>query len=391
VIVSDRYVGIAIVRSLGRRGIPVWSLHEREGTVLHSRYAQRSLYWPCSDDDGKIEYLEDLAIRCSLKGWMLFVTGDRDVKFVGQHYERLAEQYRLTSSRWSEVSWAYDKKNTYQLAADLKLDYPWTISPSGRAEVQALTCEYPVILKPSVKENDNRFTIERAWRVNNHAELLAAYDEACNLVDPATILIQEYIPGGGESRLSFGAFCGKGRPLATIVVRQLRQFPVEFGRSSTFVETLNCPEVESAAVRLISSANYSGCIEIEFKLDTRTGHYKILDVNPRLWGWHSIGPLAGVDLPSLQWKYLAGETIHQCKSRVGVRWIGLSPDVRVMLWRMRRGTFSFRECLRSFRAPLAFAMFAADDPVPAFARFLYRADQRWRIGQPSLNMRSLYE
>jgi predicted ATP-grasp superfamily ATP-dependent carboligase len=64
----------------------------------------------------------------------------------------LGERFRLTTPSWSEVAWAYDKRSTYQLAATLNLDYPWTFTHAiGMSE--ALDCTYPVILKPAVKEN----------------------------------------------------------------------------------------------------------------------------------------------------------------------------------------------------------------------------------------------
>ena len=191
-------------------------------------------------------------------------------------------------------------------------------------------------------------------------------------------LIQECISGGGETRLSFGAICDRGRPVGTIVVQQLRQYPIDFGRSSTFVQTQDCSQVESAAHRLIRSTKYSGFIEAEYKLDTRTGRYKLLDVNPRLWGWHSIGPLAGVDFPYLQWKCLAGEAVVQCKGRIGVRWIKMSADLRGMFDQIRRGTASPRDYLNSLRPPLAFAMFAVDDPLPAFFQFPFKVFQQLR-------------
>lgn len=376
VIVNDRCIGTGIVRSLGRQGIPVWTLHERADTLLFSRYVDRSLYWPSNDEEDRVQYLEDLAVRCSLQEWVLFGTADGDVKFVGHHHERLSKHYRLASSKWTDVAWAYDKKRTYQLAADLKLDHPWTIYPSSRSEVEALVCTYPVILKPSVKESDNRFTHDRAWRTGSHNELLTRYDEACRVTAPESIMIQEWIPGGGEGRVSVGAVCDRGKPLGRIVVRQLRQYPIYFGRSSTFVQTVDCPEVESAAYRLISSTNYSGCIEAEYKLDAQTGRYKLLDVNPRLWGWHSIGAMAGVDFPYLQWKQLVGERISLCEGRIGVRWIRMSRDLHAVFDRIWAGDFSLREYLNSIRGPMVFAIFAIDDPVPACCQMLNVAYRR---------------
>ena len=67
-------------------------------------------------------------------------------------------------------------------------------------------------------------------------------------------MIQELIPGGGETQFSYGAICENGRVLASVVARRTRQYPVDFGRSSSFVETVDAPAVEQAA-RISSRAS----------------------------------------------------------------------------------------------------------------------------------------
>ena len=56
--------------------------------------------------------------------------------------------------------------------------------------------------------------------------------------------MQELIPGSGETQLAYCAFFRDGSPSASMVVRRLRQHPPLFGRASTFVETIEHPELE---------------------------------------------------------------------------------------------------------------------------------------------------
>jgi D-aspartate ligase len=79
-----------------------------------------------------------------------------------------------------------------------------------------------VILKTAVKPTLNAFTIAKAWRVEDRESLLARYDEACTMVDPGVIMIQELIPGSGEEQFSYAALCLDGRPLAGLVARRTR-------------------------------------------------------------------------------------------------------------------------------------------------------------------------
>jgi len=77
--------------------------------------------------------------------------------------------------------------------------------------------------------------------VDSHRELLERYDEATALIDRSLVVVQEKIPGDGTNQFSYGALCIEGRPIASVIARRRRQYPVEFGRSSSYVETIEQP------------------------------------------------------------------------------------------------------------------------------------------------------
>jgi predicted ATP-grasp superfamily ATP-dependent carboligase len=122
---------------------------------------------------------------------------------------------------------------------------------------------------------------------------------------------------------------------------------------------------------------------MEFKFDPRTGQYKLLDVNPRLWLWHSIGPLAGVDFPYLLWKLILGEAVVTPKGSDDVRWIRMSGDMRAVFQEILAGTFSPVKYLNSLRTPLSFSMFAIDDPLPGLLQLPYKVFRRVWKHEPS--------
>src|SRR6185436_21175498 len=70
------YRGLGVVRSLGRRGIPVTVLKEpAEPLAAVSRYAERALSWPEGDAD-RVAFLRRLAEADGLRGWALIPTSD---------------------------------------------------------------------------------------------------------------------------------------------------------------------------------------------------------------------------------------------------------------------------------------------------------------------------
>src|SRR5258708_34206815 len=294
------YRGLAVVRSLGRQGIPVWVLqHGDQLLAALSRYNQRTLSWPSHDEEEKVNFLVNLADRERIRDWVLFPTGDQGAALVARHHKALGNSFHFSPPPWDVLQWCYDKRLTYQLADKVGVDHPWTLYPANREHVAASHCPYPVILKPAYCSSFNRFTASKAWRIDNREQLLARYEEAKTLVDPGALMIQEVIPGGGESQFSYTALCKDGRPIASLTARRARQIPMDFGRASTFVETVDDPTISATAVRLIETLQYTGIVEVEFKRDARDGKLKLLDVNPRVWGWHSLCGPAGGESPYL--------------------------------------------------------------------------------------------
>src|SRR5262249_55817316 len=104
----------------------------------------------------------------------------------------------------------------------------------------------------------------------------------------------------------------------------------------------------------------------EFKFDARDGKYRLLDVNPRIWGWHTVGSTAGVDFPYLLWRMLYGESLEPfCRGVAGIRWVRMVTDLEAVVHGILSGFLPSRESFRSLRPPLESAILAIDDPVPA--------------------------
>jgi D-aspartate ligase len=173
------------------------------------------------------------------------------------------------------------------------------------------------------------------------------------------------VPGDGSSQLSFAALCVDGDVLASLTARRDRQYPMDFGRASSHVETIEDPGAERAARELLTAMRWTGMVEVEFKRDPRSGATKLLDVNPRAWGWQSLCGRAGVDFPYLLWRMACGLDVPPARSRPGVRWVRVATDVPAAVGELRAGRLSPREYLRSLRRPIEFAVFAPDDPLPA--------------------------
>jgi predicted ATP-grasp superfamily ATP-dependent carboligase len=118
-------------------------------------------------------------------------------------------------------------------------------------------------------------------------------------------------------------------------------------------------EVVERGLALLAAWRYSGLSQVEFKRDPRSGRYKLMEVNARLWQWHGLAAACGVDVPVIAYRELTGARVEPRTSEgCRKRWaIALMPRERPAI----------------VRPPGVEAVWARDDPRPAavhLARFV---------------------
>lgn len=378
VVLGGDYQGLAIVRSLGRRGIPVGIVDDEPSVGRHSRYAVFADRVPrLRDEDEVVDALLELARRRNVEGWVLFATRDEIVAALARRRNDLEPAFRVPTPDWEAVRHAWDKRETYRLAAELGLPHPRTWIFGDSSELDGAELDLPLVLKPAIKEHFIYVTKSKAWRADSRDELEERFGRAAEIVPPDEVMLQELIPGDGRCQFSYCAFFKDGRSVATMVARRWRQRPLDFGRSSTFVETVDVPELEEASERFLARIGYYGLVEMEYKLDERDGQYKLLDVNPRTWGYHSLGRRAGTDFPSLLYRDQLGEAVEPVRARPGVSWVRLTTDVPTAIPEILAGRMPWRDYVRSLLRVDCEALFERDDPLPALVElaltpYLYR-------------------
>lgn len=226
---------------------------------------------------------------------------------------------------------------------------------------------FPLALKPAIKEHFIYSTGAKAWRANSREELRDLFLKASALTGPGEILIQEIIPGDGGHQFAYCAFFKDRKAIGKMVVRRRRQHPHEFGRASTYVETIDMPALESLSERFLRPIDYYGLVEVEYKLDPRDGQFKLLDVNGRTWGYHTLGMSAGVDFPYQVYLDQIGKSVPSCCGRVGASWIRLLTDLPTGVIDVLQGRSKIRDYVRSVWNAEADAVFSWDDPLPGIA------------------------
>jgi D-aspartate ligase len=365
VVVGGDYQGLGIVRSLGRRGIPTCVIDDERSIGRFSRYATYSWRVPgLRNDAAAVDAVLAAAQRFGLDGWVLYPTRDEHVAAFSLARERLGKTLRVPTPSWNVVRWAYDKRNTYELAEGIGVPTPRSWVVDGVDGLRNVDGEPPWAVKPAIKDHFVYETRAKAWRADSREELHRLVVRASDLVGPREVLVQELIPGNGENQHAYCAFFREGEAVASMVVERRRQHPPEFGRASTYVRTIESARLEKWSCRLLREIDYYGLVEVEFKVDPRDGQAKLLDVNARTWGYHTLGLAAGVDFPYLLYRDQVGLPVAHERALPGQAWLRLATDLPVGVLEILRRQTRVRDYLRTLRSASTEAVFARDDPLP---------------------------
>lgn len=365
VILGGAHGTIAMARSLRRRRTPVWHITDDTPVPSFSRYIRKSLRWPGAEKEGALDFLINAAEEYGLAGHVLLAAGDAEVKLVSQNFETLSRVYRLPTTPWSDLGTACDKAKAYQRATELGIGVPQVYNLGSIAAAESAAMTFPVVLKPNMRIQRNPLTLAKAWRADDRETFLTLYRRAAGYVGAANIVVQELVPGGGETQLSYTGLWNAGAPVAEFAARRLRQQPVEFG-TGTFVDVIDEPEVIALGRKFLSSIRHHGLAEIEFKRDPRSGQLKLVDVNPRLWTWFGIAEAAGVDYGPLLVDIAYGKGVTSPSApRMGTGWMYFPRDFVASIQMMLKGVLSPSSYFASFGQVKTWALFTLDDPLPA--------------------------
>jgi D-aspartate ligase len=371
VVVGGDHPGLAVARSLGRRGIPVFIIEDQLSISSWSRYVKRVIRVEnILDERQTVDAVLRVGRQYNLRGWVLFPTRDETVAAFSRYRAELADFFRVTTGEWKSVQWAWDKSKTYELAESLGIPCPKTFNPKDASELPSRYSKQPLAIKPAIKENFFYATGAKAWRAETPEQLHQLYNRAAEQIKADEILIQEIIPGGGQEQYSYCAFVNDGEPHSILTARRCRQHPYEFGRAATYVETIKAPEIEELSAKFLKAIGYYGVVEIEFKRDARDGKFKLLDVNARIWGFHGIGSACGVDFPYILYADQLKLPTTPVRAPSGIGWLRLITDIPTVLSDFAHGRLRVNDYVRSLWATRRESVFDWNDPAPTMAEMV---------------------
>ena len=121
-----------------------------------------------------------------------------------------------------------------------------------------------------------------------------------------------------------GAFflCFEGKVLASYQHQRLRTFPPE-GGVSVYSKIVESEEISAIGQELLKRMNWTGLAMIEFMFDEPSQQWKIIELNPRIWGSILLSAFSQSELLKKYIYLLIGENIKvkKLKTNSYIRWL----------------------------------------------------------------------
>ena len=358
--------GLAVIRSLGRRGVPVIGLAYGSGqSGVASKYLARSFEVPDPTDNAAGFVARVLQLPEKFHGAVLIPTDDGSLVAISSNATALANTYRPTCEPWPLVRQLIEKRFTYEIARAHAIPCPRTLIAGSRQDSLEFAREvgFPCLLKPSVGHLFFKRYRMKMLMIRSEQELLSGLEFV--LDSGSELMLSEYIPGGEECGANYNSFALEGIPFSDFTAHKIRNKPQLIG-FPTAVRAALLPEVRQLGRRMLAALQLNDFSCMEFKRDTRDGVYKLMEVNARPNYSGALASACGIDFPWLSYCRAIGAPLEPQITQPPdeLCWIDDERDPPGLALSITRGFAAFNSYRAPYRGRKVFAVFRRDDPLP---------------------------
>lgn len=369
---------VAIMRSLGRAGVPVVAMSSSRFDAGRSSRFHDELRScpPVRHTDEFVGWLTDEMRRGAID--LIAPTSDYLAFCVAEAIEKLGGGHDVGHPAPDAVMTCLFKDRFSTAMANVGFPTPPTATPATPDEAQACAADigFPVVLKP---RSHAGLGVYRGSVARTPAELARQFrpyaigegQMAVERHDPdlALPIVQHYHDRSTTHVISVsGCLDRDGELIGLSHSRKVSQSPRRLGTGTMFEPAPRQPFTDRVvhAVRMVQG---SGIFEMEVLVDRTNGDCWTLDLNPRAFGQISLDIALGVDLPVLWYNSVTGSRLGSAapRRRRPLYWhdaVTSYLGFGVRFLQGPRRTAIAGHALGRILAPSVNAMFEWSDPVP---------------------------
>lgn len=369
---ANYYIGLSVIRCLGRQGIPVAAVdYQEDGTYgFSSKYLSEKLIAPHYKKNTKeyIDFLIEYAKKQDKKP-VLFPCADPYVEVVDAHLDVLREYFLIPQTEKGLYTKIMDKDSLHALAVSHNVLVPETVRLTDENFYDLINKEigYPCIVKPADSPSFVSIFRHKIFKVNNQEEL----DEAIkkSKANNLEVFVQRIIEGFDDHMYTFDAHLNQNSKVTHYMTCQkYRQYPINFG-ASVYTGQIYEPKIVEIGTKFLEDLGYKGFAEIEFKKDEKTGDFYLIEINVRTTNLNSLLEKVGINFPYIAYKELIGEDIGSVfikESTNRVFWYAYE-DLLAVKGYIKTNQLTPGSVIKSYFTKKAYSIWALDDPKPYFS------------------------
>jgi len=224
IVVSGSTHALGVVRSLGRRGVPVMVIsYDRRDVATTSRYVRDVIPAPHPDKDEAqfVKVLLEVADRCP--GSLLVPGSDSALGTIARHKTTLEDAGLVVASDDQEVTETLlNKAKTFALARSAGVPSPATFAPSDEEDVRRFcaSAEFPLVVKPELSHLYRELVGAKWTRVDGVEQAVRAYSVARS--HSLEVVLQELVSGDELCGVVYNSYFWNGEPLVEFTSRKIR-------------------------------------------------------------------------------------------------------------------------------------------------------------------------
>jgi len=368
-ILGNHIQALGLARLAKKANLEVWVFNNHRASI--ARFSNACQHFHLFRN--KEHLLQLLRNFAGMKNTLLLATNDSLIDFLSVNYKELSGLYYLSIPEPGVVDICYNKIHTYRKAMELGIPIPLSHFPVSNEEILNLSdrIKYPVILKPAVMHTFHQVTGKKVLFCPDKETLFRNYAQIIKIIPADEVIVQEFLKGGAKVLYSFGSFAASGKVYSSLSANRIRQNPMDFGNSTCYAITVSDPGFEKLAIKFLHGINYFGMSEVEFMKDPATGTYKMLEINPRAWKWHSIANKLDINFLKEMVDYLDGNEIQPIHNElIGIGWIERFTDTYIVFKEIIHHRMKFKDYWKTLKVPKESAVWALNDPLPAIMYLL---------------------
>ena len=371
---------LAVTRELGKQGYTIGNLGNSNLSLsFFSRYSSRKhivdRFLPSNLYVKKIlklakDFNYELIIPLSLKSY----------NQLSKNRNLIDNSVKLILPPKKSMDIASSKPKTFEFAKKLKIPIPHTLRINKKNIIEMVDfvkkVGFPIVIKGSIGGTNNLRYCNKVSDLYNAVKGLLKKEK--------TVICQEYITGPTNG---FYSYYKQGKMKAFFMHQRIKQYPLTGGPSSV-ARSYKDKKLLDISCQILNKLKWNGPVMIEYKLDSKSGQYKLIEINPKLWGSLDLTIKSGINIPQIIIKDVMGERISLVKDYKDIyfRWIFPNDFLHFFASNLVEDNFEknipiFNNVDRSDFLPSVFQIFQS---ITKLIILLIKGKLRYPSGKPNL-------